>query len=90
MTCVLLLPTTITQASKLPASREELTDEHVITDLFGTSGNTCQFDATGHPASSMPCGKPDGLPVGMMLVGKAFDEGTIYRAASAFEKESAR
>ena len=28
----------------------------------------------------------DGLPVGMMLVGKAFDEETIYRAAAAFEK----
>lgn len=86
-TCdLLLLPTTITQASKLPASPDELTDEHIITDLFGTSGNTCQFDATGHPALSMPCGMSGGLPVGMMLVGKAFDEGTIYRAASAFER----
>ncbi|MFW2404338.1 MAG: amidase [Gammaproteobacteria bacterium] len=83
---LLLLPTTITQASKLPASREELTDEHIIADLFSTSGNTCQFDATGHPALSMPCGMPGGLPVGMMLVGKRFDEGTIYRAAFAFER----
>jgi amidase len=28
----------------------------------------------------------DGLPVGMMLVAKAFDEETIYRAAAAFER----
>jgi amidase len=27
----------------------------------------------------------EGLPVGMMLVGKAYDEETIYRAAAAFE-----
>ncbi|MCZ2154942.1 MAG: amidase [Bryobacterales bacterium] len=86
-TCdLLLLPTTITQASRLPSSPEELTDEHIITDLFATSGNTCQFDATGHPALSIPCGMPGGLPVGMMLVGKPFDEPAIYRAAFAFEQ----
>jgi amidase len=34
----------------------------------------------------MPCGMPGGLPVGMMLVAKAFDEPAIYRAASAFEQ----
>jgi len=28
----------------------------------------------------------DGLPVGMMLTGRMFDEETIYRAAAAFEK----
>src|SRR4051794_21701330 len=39
----------------------------------------------GHPAMSLPCGMVDGLPVGMMLVGKAFDEEPIYRAAAAFE-----
>jgi len=83
---LLLLPTTITQASRLPASPAELTDEHIVADLFNTSGNACQFDATGHPALSVPCGMQDGLPVGMMLVGKAFDEGTVYRAASAFER----
>jgi amidase len=83
---LLLLPTTITQASRLPPSPEELTDKHIIMDLFGTSGNTCQFDATGHPALSMPCGMPGGLPVGMMLVAKAFDEPAIYRAAFAFEQ----
>ena len=81
---LLLLPTTVTQASKLPGPDEDL-DAHIINDLFGTSGNTCQFDATGHPAISIPCGMPNGLPVGLMLVGKHFDEPTIYRAASAFE-----
>ena len=34
---------------------------------------------------SLPCGMVDGLPVGMMLVAKDFDEETIYRAAAAFE-----
>ena len=35
---------------------------------------------------SLPCGRVDGLPVGLMLVGRMFDEETIYRGAAAFEK----
>jgi amidase len=48
--------------------------------------NTAPFDVTGHPAMSVPCGMSDGLPGGMMLVAKHFDEMSIHRAASAFEK----
>jgi amidase len=48
--------------------------------------NTSVFNVTGHPAMSVPCGMSDGLPIGMMLVGKQFDEATIYRAAYAFEQ----
>ena len=44
------------------------------------------FDITHHPAMSLPCGMVDGLPVGLMLIGKHFDEMTIYRAAHAFEQ----
>ena len=47
--------------------------------------NTAPFDATGHPAMSIPCGMSDGLPIGLMLIGKYYDESTIYRAAAAFE-----
>ena len=48
--------------------------------------NTAPFDLTHHPAMSVPCGLRDGLPIGMMLIGKHFDESTIYRAAHAFEQ----
>ncbi len=47
--------------------------------------NTQQFDITGHPAMSIPCGTSGDLPVGLMLVGRHYEESTIYRAASAFE-----
>ena len=43
------------------------------------------MDVTGHPAMSLPCAMSDGLPIGAMLVGKHFDESTIYAAAAAFE-----
>ena len=49
-------------------------------------GNTCPFDITHHPAMTVPCGMSDGLPIGLMLVGKHFDEATIYRAGYAFEQ----
>jgi amidase len=48
--------------------------------------NTCPFDTTGHPAMTIPCGRVDGLPVGLMLVGQHWDEPAIYRAAHAFEQ----
>ena len=37
-------------------------------------GNTAPFDISHHPAMSLPCGMADGLPVGLMLVGRHFDE----------------
>ena len=44
----------------------------------------------GLPALSMPCGTgKDGLPVGLQLMGRAFAEGTIYRAAQALEEAMA-
>jgi amidase len=49
--------------------------------------NTCPFDVTGHPAMNVPCATVDGLPVGMMLVGRRGEEGTILRAAAAFEQQ---
>ena len=51
--------------------------------------NTCPFDVTGHPAMSVPCGMSQGLPIGMMLIGKHYDEiddlprGARLRAARA-------
>jgi amidase len=81
---LLLMPTTPMKATPLPgpgASREEY-----VNRALEMIGNTAPFDLTHHPAMSLPCGMVDGLPVGLMLVGKHFDEPTIYRAAYAFEQ----
>ncbi|MCD2342198.1 amidase [Ideonella azotifigens] len=48
-------------------------------------GNTAPQDITGHPAMTLPCGLVDGLPIGLMLVGRHHAESTIYQAAAAFE-----
>ncbi len=47
--------------------------------------NCAPFNGTGHPAINVPCAKSEGLPVGLMLIGKRFDEATLLRAAHAFE-----
>jgi aspartyl-tRNA(Asn)/glutamyl-tRNA(Gln) amidotransferase subunit A len=47
--------------------------------------NTQPANRTGLPAITLPCGFVDGLPVGLMLTGRPFDEETILRAAAAYE-----
>ncbi len=50
---------------------------------------TYPFNITGQPAASVPCGwTEEGLPVGLQIVGRRFDEATVLRAAAAFEKAS--
>ena len=78
---LLIMPTTVTTAPELPPPGA---DEDLAA-AFTAIANTQPFDHTHHPAMSVPCGMLDGLPVGMMLVGRAFEESTLYRAASAFE-----
>ena len=58
----------------------------VIQRAFEMIPNTAPFDATGHPAMSIPCGMSEGLPIGLMLIGKHWRESTIYQAAHAFEQ----
>jgi amidase len=48
--------------------------------------STCPFDPTGHPAVNVPCAMSEGLPVGMMFVGRMGEDATILRAADAFER----
>ena len=83
---LLLMPTTVRTASKNPASLAEASNDEVMASAFGNTFNTCQFNATGHPAMSLPCGLRDELPVGVMLVGNHFEEPLIYQVAHAYEQ----
>ena len=81
---LLLMPTTPMKAQKMPepgATREEY-----VSRALEMIANTAPFDISHHPAMAIPCGMSDGLPVSMMLVGKYWDERTIYRTAYAFEQ----
>ena len=80
---LLLMPTLPMVATKLPAPDAPVGE--ILDRGFEMLPNTSPFDCTHHPAMNLPCGLADGLPVGMMLIGKMYDEETIYRAAAAFE-----
>jgi amidase len=81
---LLLMPTTPMKATPLPAP--DAAREVVLDAAFSPVMNTSPFNATHHPAMSIPCGMSQGLPVGLMLVGRHYEESTIYRAAHAFEQ----
>ena len=81
---VLVMPTLPLQATLLPepdAPREE-----VIPRALEMIANTCVTDVTGHPACSVPAGQVNGLPTGMMIVGKQFDDAIVLRVANTFEQ----
>jgi amidase len=81
---LLVMPTTPMKAPALPPF--DVSREDSIAAAFAPLTNTMMFDNTHHPAMSIPCGMSDGLPVGMMLVGRHYEEGLIYQVAHAFEQ----
>jgi amidase len=79
---VLLLPTTAMKARPIPAGGGI---PAVLAAALGNLHNTSPFDVTGNPALSVPCATSDGLPVGLMLVGRHFDDATVLRAGHAYQ-----
>ena len=69
-----------------PLPGPDASRELLVQRAFEMTNNTCPFDISHHPAMNVPCGMIDGLPIGLMLIAKHFDEPTIYRAAYAFEQ----
>jgi len=49
---------------------------------------TVPINLAGIPAISIPAGFVNGMPIGMQFMGKAFDEGTLYRVAYTFEQNT--
>lgn len=79
---LLAMPTTPMQAFEHDPDRSAAdTYRHALAPTL----NTCAFNITGHPSVSVPCAERDGLPVGLMLTGRQFEDATVLRAADAFE-----
>ena len=82
---LIMMPTTRVMASKIPPMDAPL--PVIMQHSWEQIGNTCPFNITGHPAISIPCGMGDGdRPIGLMLIGKHWQESTLYRAAHGFEQ----
>jgi amidase len=82
---LLLMPTLPIKATELPDDNAPIGE--IVARALEMIANTSPFDVTGHPAMSLPCGKVDGLPVGVMLIGRHYAEKTIYQAAHAYEQQ---
>jgi len=83
---LLVMPTLPMKATKIPPA--DAPREEKVARALEMIANTCPFDVTGHPAMTIPCGLSQGLPVGMMLVGRKWNDATVLRAAHAFERIS--
>ena len=80
---VLVLPTLPITASPIPDP--DVPREESIARSTEMIVNTAPFDVTGHPATTVPAGLVDGLPAGLMIVGRQFGDATCLRVAQAYE-----
>ena len=83
---MLLTPTLPIVATEIGQREVSIGDyeESVRSALTRFTGPT---DLTGHPSLSIPCGTTaSGLPVGLQLIGRHFDEATLYRLGHAYEE----
>lgn len=77
---VIIGPTTPTPAFKIG---ENLADPMTmyVNDIL-----TIPVNLAGVPGISVPCGFTNGLPLGLQIIGKHFDESSVYKVAHAFEQ----
>lgn len=77
---VIIGPTAPTPAFKIG---ENMSDPLT---MYANDILTIPVNLAGVPGISVPCGFSDGMPLGLQIIGKHFDEGTVYRVAHAFEQ----
>ena len=66
-----------------------LAGEQEIGTVAALTQYTRPYNITGFPAISVPCGfSSEGLPIGLQLAGRPFDEETVLRAAHAYEQST--
>ena len=80
-TCDLVAtPTTPTPAFRFGEKTSDPLQMY-LADIFTVPANLAAI-----PGISLPCGRAEGLPVGLQLLGRAFAEATLFRAGHAFQQ----
>ena len=83
---ILITPTMACPAFELGVSSPAKIEGKEVT-RGAYSPYTHPFNMSGHPAASIPCGwSSEGLPIGMQIIGKRFDEVTVLQVSKAFEE----
>lgn len=88
---VLVMPTSSIPASLLPTRAGVGSKQEVVDGFAGRRSFTAPFNLASCPALSINCGftshpPGEGLPIGLQLAGKPFDEETLFRVAHAYEQ----
>jgi aspartyl-tRNA(Asn)/glutamyl-tRNA(Gln) amidotransferase subunit A len=82
----IIAPTASITAPPIGAEHVEMNGEQIPLRA-ALLGMNRPANFTGHPAISVPCGfTRGGLPVGLQLIGRSFDESTLLRIALAYER----
>ena len=76
----LLAPTSPSVAFKIGAKMQD------PLLMYLNDACTLPVNIAGLPGISVPCGLSDGLPVGLQVIGRAFDEATVLRVADVYER----
>ncbi len=81
---VLLMPTTPWRAHEVDPPGLTMSDR--VLRGWGNLGNTYPSDMTGHPAISLPLAEVEGLPVGVMLIARHFEDDRLLAIAATCER----
>ena len=77
------LPFTATRIGEMKVVIEPGQEEEMLSAIMQFTGVP---SLTGLPSLNVPCGfDPDGMPIGMQIIGRPFDEATLFRAGMAYQ-----
>lgn len=67
---------------------EESQDEHLSSDVLIAENHMALGNFSGYPSMTMPCGFVDGMPIGINMTAKPFQEQTLFNIGAAIEAET--
>ncbi len=74
-------------AGKIQTESNIHSKEDFLSTLSGRTGGTMAFSMAGAPALSVPCGiNSEGLPLGLQIAGRPFEEGLVFKVAHAYQR----
>jgi amidase len=87
-TCPTVAPKWVpTEANYLDALKPELdASKNQVPGVRIRNRDTRPYNYTGHPALTVPCGKSGGMPIGLQLIGRFWDDGLLLQAAYAYQE----